>query len=295
MMEFKGIITALITPFKGDKIDFPTLKAILERQVAGRVDGIIVAGSTGEGSSLSESEYYELIEKSVQFSDGRTPIIVGVNAVSTFEAINKVVKLSDLGIDGLMCTAPHYIRPEQDGLIMHYAAINDVSKLPIMMYIHPARTGCDFTDETLIEIAKLKKIVAVKDASSDLGKPLRILPKVEGFNMLTGDDPSILAYNANGGSGCVSVVANVFPKLCKKIDNLWRSGSINDALKIQQKLSPLFSAISTESNPIGIKCAATHMNLCRDEIRLPLTKARNANDARIKIALENLISMEMNV
>lgn len=294
-MIFRGIFTALITPFKNDQLDYLALHHLLDKQIAAGVDGIIVGGSTGEGSSLTEEEHCELIAASVKYSGKRVPIIAGVNAVSTREATKKVTKLCQLGVDGLMCTAPHYIRPEQSGLVAHYKAISEASNVPIMVYIHPVRTACDFSDDSLLEIAQFKHIVAVKDATDDLEKPLRILPKVTNLTMLTGNDPSVLSYNANGGAGCVSVIANILPKLCKKIDDFWRSGDIIAALELQQKLSPLFSSIFMESNPICIKHAAAKLNLCSNEIRLPLTRAKENSANAIDLVLKDLIIMENNV
>jgi 4-hydroxy-tetrahydrodipicolinate synthase len=164
-----------------------------------------------------------------------------------------------------------------------------------MIYIHPVRTACDFSDDTLIEITKFKNISSVKDATSDLEKPLRILPKVKHFTMLTGNDPSVLSYTANGGVGCVSVIANILPKLCKKIDDYWRSGDIKSALELQQKLVPLFSAIFMESNPIGIKYALAKLKLCSHEIRLPLTPAKQDGVSAIDLVLKDLMIMENNV
>ena len=295
-MIFKGVFTALITPFKDNKLDLSSLAVLLESQIDAGVDGIVIGGSTGEGSSLSEVEYYRLIKEVVKYNNKRVAIIAGMTAVSTFDAIEKVTKLCKLGVNGLMCTTPHYIRPEQEGIFLHYKAVNAASSLPVMIYIHPARTSCDLSDEILLKIANLENMMAIKDASSDLERPLRILPRLgSDFYMLAGDDFSALAYNANGGMGCVSVIANIFPKLRKKLDRLWRNGSLTQALKLQQKFIPLFSAIFLESNPIGIKYAATTMNLCHDEIRLPLTCARRDTEKKIDQALHVLMVMEKNV
>lgn len=294
-MTFKGIITALVTPFRDDKIDFDSLLNLLDKQIEASIDGLVVAGSTGEGSSLSEAEYYELIAFAVKHANNRITIIAGMNAVSTLEATRKVSALCKLGVDGIMCTAPHYIRPEQAGLIMHYKAINEVSTVPLMLYIHPVRTACDFSDNTLLEIAKFKNIVSVKDATSDLEKPLRLLPHLTNFTMLTGNDPSMLDYSANGGAGCVSVVANILPKLCKKIDNLWRNGDLLDAAALLEKLTPIFDSIYVESNPIGVKYAAAKIGLCSTEIRLPLTPSTKNNAMKIDEALKDLLIMENNV
>lgn len=296
-MIFKGTLTALITPFdKNDKVDFRTLEPLIERQISAGIDGLVIAGSTGEGSSLSDHEYYELIKTAVDCSKGRISIIAGLVGVGTTTLCEKVSILSNMNIDGLMCTAPHYIRPEQEGLYQHFKKINEASLLPIMIYLHPGRTGCDMSDDTILKLAALDKIVALKDCSTDMEKPLRLLPLVNSsFSFLTGDDSRFLAYSANGGVGCVSVIANIFPKICKKIQILWDAGSTSKARELQQKLIPLMSAIFAESNPIGVKCAAHELMLCGDQIRLPLTKARDATRRKIIDSMSNLVSLEKNV
>lgn len=294
-MSFKGIITALITPFKDNKLDVQTLEALISRQIEAGIDGIVIGGSTGEGSSLSNEEYYELISAAVEYSSKRIPIIAGITAIGTAPAVAKVKKLCKLGVDGIMCTTPHYIKPEQEGLYQHFKVINDASILPIMLYIHPGRTSCDLLDNTLLKLASLDKIVAVKDASADLERPLRVLPLCDNLNLLTGDDSKLLAYNANGGKGCVSVIANILPKICKKLDTLWSVGNIQEALKIQQKLTPFFTAVFLESNPIGIKYCASKLGLCNKEIRLPLTAASLLTIERIDSILTEIIKLENNV
>jgi 4-hydroxy-tetrahydrodipicolinate synthase len=291
---FDGVVTAIITPLRKGKLDIPALKALIDRQIESGINGILVSGSTGEGSSLSKEENFELIEIATKHANKRANIIAGITAISTVEALDKVKKLSTLDIDGIMCTAPQYIKPEQEGLFEHFKKIHDATTLPLMLYIHPGRTGCDFTDETLIRIMKLERFTATKDASSDLERPLRILPKVD-INMLTGNDSAFLSYSANGGTGNVSVIANIFPRICKQIDNSWKDGEFGKALVLQRELTPFFTAIFTDSNPIGIKYAAFKLGLCSEEILLPLTFAREVSQKAIDKELERLMSLEENV
>ncbi len=296
-MIFKGLLTALITPLdENDNIDFKTLEPLVERQIASRVNGLVIAGSTGEGSSLSDEEYYELIKAVIDYSKGRIPIIAGTVGVSTASVCEKVSVLSNMNIEGLMCTAPHYIRPEQEGLYQHFKAINNASTLPIMVYLHPGRTGCDMSDSTVLRLASLDKIVALKDCSGDIEKPLRLLPQLSSnFVFLAGDDNRFLAYSAHGGVGCVSVIANVFPKICKKIESLWNSGDLIKARELQQKLMPLMTVVFSESNPIGIKWVAHELGLCSDKIRLPLTKAREDTRRKINELMLDIIGLEKDV
>ncbi len=291
---FDGTITALITPFSQGVIDFKSLKVLIDRQIESGINGIVIGGSTGEGSCLNEEQYFKLVEVASEYAANKINIFAGMTAASTNEALIKINKLSNFGINGIMCTAPHYIKPEQEGLFQHFKAIHAASKLPLMLYIHPGRTACDFSDDTIFRIMELEKFVAIKDATSDLEKPLRILPKRD-INMLTGNDSAVLSYYANGGSGCVSVISNIFPKLCKQIDDSWKNGEIGKALVIQRELAPLYSAIFAESNPIGIKYAAYKLGLCSKEILLPLTFASSAVRSRIDIELERLKVFEENV
>lgn len=296
-MIFEGIITALITPFKNNKIDYDSLKNLINKQIESKIDGIIIGGSTGEGGSLSDEEYYELIKKSTLFADKKISVIAGISSSNTMFTKNKIEKLSSMNIDGLMCTAPHYVRPEQDGIIKHYQEINFISKFPIMAYTHPIRTACDFSDETLIEISKLDKIIALKDASSDIAKPLRFFSNISdqsvnsNFKFLTGDDINILAYNANGGSGCVSVFSNIFPKILKNIHDIAKT-DMNKSLEIHRNIIPFLSELFTKSNPIGIKYALSRIGLCKNELRLPLMSSYSQGYKKIDKQIEFLTGLE---
>lgn len=296
-MIFKGIITALITPINemGD-IDYEILKKLIDRQIDAKIDGLIIAGSTGEGSSLDNDQYYELIKASVEYSNGRIPIIAGLAGVSTKSVCHDVRILCEIKIDGIMCTVPHYVRPEQEGLYLHFKAINDASSRPIMIYLNPGRTGVDMTNEVILKLALLENIVAVKDCSNDYQKPLKILPNIDSdFVLLSGDDNRFLDYTAYGGVGLVSVVANIFPKICKKIYNLQLAKNIDEAKSLYEKLLPVITAISFESNPIGIKCASSELGLCAKYLILPLTCARKSTRDKIIDALPDLVSLEKNV
>lgn len=291
---FDGMITASITPFFQGEIDFKSLKALIDRQIKSGINGIVIGGSTGEGSCLNEEQYFKLAEVASEYAANRINIFAGMTVVSTSEALIKLNKLSNFAINGIMCTAPHYIKPEQEGLFQYFKAIHAASNLPLMLYIHPGRTACDFSDDTIFRIMELERFVAIKDATLDLEKPLRILPKSD-INMLTGNDSAVLSYYANGGCGCVSVISNIFPKLCKQIDDSWKNGEIKKALVIQRELAPLYSAIFAESNPIGIKYAAYKLGLCSEEILSPLTFASSAVRNGIDIELERLKVFEENV
>ena len=289
---YTGLITALITPFKDDKIDYQSLENLIDLQIKSGVNALVVAGSTGEGSSLDEHEYFELITRATNFVDKKVPVIAGLTTVSTQYALNKIKKLNELGIDGIMCTPPQYIRPEQEGLIAHFKMVNDATDLQVILYSNPGRTGVDFSDDTLIKLAEFPNIVALKDAGSDIERPLRLTTKLPShFNMLTGDDGKAVVYSAHGGKGCVSVVSNVLPNQCALLQNYLRDGNFAKALMLQQKLLPMYAATFAESNPIGIKCAAACLKLCSHEIKLPLTPARAETRAGIEKMLKEFGKM----
>lgn len=282
---YQGLITALITPFKDNKIDSKALERLIALQIEADIKGVVIGGTTGEGSSLGIDEYYDLIKAAYNFAAGRTNIIAGFAAASTSEAVAKVKALSKLGINGIMCTVPHYIRPQQEGLVMHFKAVSEATDLPLMMYIHPGRTGVDLMDESILELADCRhNIVAIKDAGGDMERVLRLLSKglPPRINMLAGDDGSSLAYSANGGRGCVSVVSNILPSECRQLQNYLTDGDYTKARELQQKLTPVYKAIFIEPNPVGIKCAAYLMGLGNNEIRLPLVKAKPAVEESIK-------------
>lgn len=296
-MIYKGVFTAVATPFdQNDRVDYLALKKQLLKQVEAKVSGVVIAGSTGEGSSIEDHEYLELIEKSAEIIQKRIPIIAGVVGVSTNSVVRKIKILSSMNIDGIMCTVPHYIRPEQSGLYEHFKFISNESKFSLMIYLHPGRTGVNMSDDLIIKLSTLEKIGAIKDCSSDMEKPLRLYNKINSpLTFLTGDDIKNLAYSANGGAGCVSVIANIVPKLCMRINSLLVGGDFNLARDLHNKLSPLLAAIFSESNPIGIKFALSHLGYCDNRLILPLTSAREETQKKISSLLPDVMKLEENV
>lgn len=284
---FQGTITALITPLIEDQIDFDSLKKLIDLQIESGIDGIIVGGSTGEGNSLTDDEYNALVKASCLHAAKKIPIIASISTVSTKSAIKKIKDIEAFGVSGLMCTVPHYIKPTQPGVIEHFMQIHDSSDLPIMIYVHPGRTGIDLKDDTIIQLSKLDRIVAIKDAGEDINRPLRLLVDIkDGFNMLTGNDENRIAYTSHGGSGCVSVISNLLPKKCKQLQDFLNGGQFAKALEMQKTFIHIFQAVFSEPNPIGIKYAASTLGLCSDETRLPLTKALLNTQKAIKKVLE---------
>lgn len=284
---FTGLITALITPFKNGAIDHESLANLINIQIKAGVNALVVGGSTGEGSSLNEDDYFDLIKSATSIASGRISIIAGISTISTDYALGKIKKLNDLPIDGVMCTPPHYIRPEQNGLVEHFKMIGEATDRPIMLYANPGRLGVEFTDDTILKLAEFSNIIALKDAGSDIERPMRLSTKLPAhYNMLTGDDSKSVVYSAHGGVGCVSVVSNILPNQCALLQSYLRDGNFSKALGLQQKLLPIYQAIFAESNPIGIKYAAFLLKLCSEEIKLPLTIMRPDNAGNLEKVLK---------
>ncbi|WP_341795054.1 4-hydroxy-tetrahydrodipicolinate synthase [Rickettsia endosymbiont of Rhinocyllus conicus] len=286
---FKGLITAIITPFKNNKLDLDALEKILEYQINAEVNAVVIAGSTGEGSSLSFEEYKLLLQTAKDIINKRIPIISGCSSNDTAYAIELAAESTKIGVDGFMISPPSYLKPTQSGIYKHFEAIHEASNLPIMLYSVPGRTGVDFTDEVIFKLAKLPRILALKDAGIDLERPLRIKAIVKKeFNLLCGNDDLSLAFNAQGGVGCVSVASNVAPKLCKELQEKWYNNDVKGALEIHQKLLPLYKALFVESNPIPVKYAMHYLGFCTNKIRLPLTEATNTTKTQIEEIITSL-------
>jgi len=284
---FKGLITAVITPFKDNKLDLDALEKILEYQIKHKVDGVLIAGSTGEGSSLSFEEYKLLLQTSKDIVNKRIPIISGCSSNNTAYASVLAAESTKIGVDGFMASPPSYIKPTQEGVYKHFKALHEASNLPIMLYSAPTRSGVDFADETILRLSKLSRILALKDCGVDLERPMRIRAIVKkDFNILTGNDEVVLAFNAQGSVGWASVASNIVPNICKELLEKWDKNEVKEALAIHQRLLPLYKALFAESNPIPVKYAAHYLGLCENEIRLPLTEASDS----AKKQIENIIT-----
>lgn len=286
---FKGIYTALITPFNDNKLDTDSFVKILQHQIDANVDGIVLGGSTGEVSSLSIDEYKEILRIGRDIIPGHIKLIAGISANLTSKAIDLVEIAQSHNIDGLMCITPYYNRPPQRSLVRYFTDINNSTNLPIMLYSVPARTGTDFNDATILELSKLNNIVALKDAGTDIERPLRLHNIVkDSFSFLSGEDGSCVAYSAHGGVGCVSVISNIFPRECKLIQDYLLNNDFNSALKLQTKLQIIYNSVFVDTNPIPVKYAASIMNLSRAEVRLPLLEIE---DEKIKENIKNAVKV----
>ncbi len=286
---FTGLYTALITPFKNNKIDEDALKKLVEFQIENGVDGIIPCGTTGESPTLNHEEHNKVVEICVKASNGRAKIIAGSGSNSTREAIMLTNHAKEIGADGCLIVAPYYNKPTQEGLFKHFEEINKCD-LPFIIYNIPGRSSVDIKDETLARISELENAAGIKDATGDLGRifSLRQLVKRTGFSFLSGEDPTTVGFNALGGNGVISVTSNIAPALCKEVQNACKNGDYKKALEIHDKLAPLHRSMFLETNPIPVKYGAHLVGLCENEVRMPLTEPSENVKREVENALKAL-------
>src|SRR5947199_1773058 len=286
---FSGSIPALVTPFSGGRVAADTLAEFVEWQIAEGSNALVPCGTTGEVATLTGDEHRELIAHTVQVARGRVPVIAGCGTYSTAASIERVRAAGDVGADGVLIVVPYYNKPSQAGLAAHFTAIADASPLPIVVYNVPSRTVADISVDTLAEIARHPKIVAVKDATGNLGRvSAQRLACGEEFIQLSGNDDMALGFNAMGGVGCISVTANVAPKLCADFQRATGEGRWDEALKLQDRLYPLHAALFTDASPAPTKYALTRVRPgFPAELRLPLVEASEASKHAVDAALDH--------
>ncbi len=288
---FKGSNVALVTPFKNNKLDEETYIKLIHFHIENGTNGLVPAGTTGESPTLSHDEHQKVIELCIKESNGKLPVFAGTGSNSTEEAISLTSHAEKAGANGALIVTPYYNKPTQEGLYQHYKAINDKCGIPILIYNIPGRSVIDMSVETMARLFELKNIVGVKDATGDLGrvnKTLEILGK--DFIQLTGNDDNALEFNKRGGSGAISVTANIAPKLCSDFQKVSVSNDDQlkkEAEKLNKILQPLHHAMFIESNPSPVKYAAKLLNLCNDDVRLPLVKITDQSKVIIKEALKS--------
>ena len=268
---FKGCIPALVTPFRDGALDEAAFAALVERQIAAGVHGLVPVGTTGETATLSHDEHRRVVSLCIEVAAGRVPVIAGCGSNSTEEAIALARYAKAAGAHGALVVTPYYNRPSQEGLYRHFAAINDAVQIPILIYNVPARTSVDISNETVARLARLPNIVGVKDATSDMTRAsLMRLECPEDFVMLSGDDPTCLGYMAHGGHGCISVTANVAPEQCAAFANACMAGDWPAALAWQDRLVRLHKALFLDASPSPTKFALSQLGLCSEDVRLPI-------------------------
>lgn len=274
---FKGAITALATPFRDGAVDEDAFVALVERQIAAGIHGLVPVGTTGEGSTLSHEEHRRVVELCVNTAKGRVPVIAGTGSNSTAEAIELARHAKKVGADASLSVTPYYNRPSQEGLYRHFAAINDAVQLPTFIYNVPGRTSVDISNDTLARLARLPNIIGIKDATGDLARATQQrLMCGEEWIMLSGDDPTALGYVAHGGHGCISVTANVAPDGMASFFNAAMARDWDTALYWQDRLIRLHKALFLDSSPSPTKFALAHLGLCLEDVRLPLAPCAEA-------------------
>ncbi|WP_085310724.1 4-hydroxy-tetrahydrodipicolinate synthase [Planktotalea arctica] len=285
---FTGSLPALITPFKNGELDLDTLKKLVEWHIGEGSSGFVPVGTTGESPTLTHAEHETVVDEVVRASAGRLPVIAGAGSNNTLESIRLVQHAEKVGADAALVVTPYYNKPTQRGLIAHFAAIHDAANLPIIIYNIPGRSVVDMTPETMGALAKLPRIVGVKDATGDLARvPLTRMTCGKDFIQLSGEDATALGYNAHGGVGCISVTANVAPKLCAQMQAATLKGDFSTALEITDRLMPLHKAIFTEPGLVGAKYGMSKLGLCSEEVRSPLTGLTDETKAMIDAGMHH--------
>lgn len=286
---FFGSIPALVTLFSGGRVAEDTFAQFVEWQISEGSDALIPCGTTGESATLSRDEHREVVAHVVQVARGRVPVIAGCGSYSTQAAIELVRAAADVGADAALVVVPYYNKPSQAGIAAHFTAIADASPLPIVVYNVPSRTVADISVETLAEIADHPRIVAIKDATGNLARvSAQRLACGEEFIQLSGNDDMALGFNAMGGTGCISVTANVAPKLCSQFQKAMRENRWDDALRLQDRLYPLHAALFSDASPGPTKYALSRVRPGSPvELRLPLVEASDASKRAVDAALEH--------
>ena len=285
---FKGSLVALITPMRADgSVDEKAYADFVDWQIKEGTDAVVPVGTTGESPTLSHDEHRRVVEIAVEVSKGRVPVIAGAGSNSTAEAIEYTRHAEEAKADAALVVVPYYNKPTQDGLYAHFRAIADTVGIPIFVYNVPGRTVTNITPETLAQLAKdCRNIVGTKDASNDLARPSRqrLLSGSE-FIQLSGEDGTALAFNAHGGVGCISVTANVAPRLCAQFQEATLAGDFRTALSIHDRLMPLHTALFVETSPAPVKYAASLLGLCEPKVRLPLAPVSDSTKEQVRAAM----------
>ena len=288
---FKGSNVALITPFKNNSLDEEAYIKLIHFHMDNGTSGLVPAGTTGESPTLNHDEHQRVIDLCINESSGKIPVIAGTGSNSTEEAISLTSHAEKAGANGALIVTPYYNKPTQEGLYQHYKAINDKCGIPIIIYNIPGRSVIDMTVDTMARLFELKNIVGVKDATGDLDRVDQQLSKMgKEFIQMTGNDENAFEFNKRGGVGAISVTANIAPKLCSDFQKISVSKDENDLIeaeKLDNILQPVHDAMFVESNPSPVKFGAKLMNLCDDEVRLPLVKVTDGAKTIIKKALES--------
>ena len=288
---FKGSNVALITPFKNNVLDVEAYIKLIHFHIENGTSGLVPAGTTGESPTLTHKEHQKVIDLCIKESKGKIPVIAGTGSNSTAEAISLTAHAEKAGADGALIVTPYYNKPTQEGLYQHYKAINDKCGIPLIIYNIPGRSVIDMSVDTMARLFELKNIVGVKDATGDLDRVDQQLSKMgKEFVQLTGNDDNAFEFNKRGGVGAISVTANIAPKLCSDFQKFSKSeneNEIKEAERLDEILQPIHHSMFVESNPSPVKYAAKLLNLCDDDVRLPLVKVTEETKNIVKNSLQS--------
>lgn len=285
---FRGSLPAIITPFKNGEVDKKALRDLVDWHVEEGSHGLVAVGTTGESPTLTHEEHREVIQIVVEQAAGRVPVIAGAGSNNTAESIGLVQFAKDVGAAAALVVTPYYNKPTQRGLLAHYKALHDCADIPIIIYNIPGRSVIDMTPETMGELAKLPRIIGVKDATGDLARvPKTRISCGTDFLQLSGEDATALGFNAHGGVGCISVTANVAPRLCAEFQEATLAGDYARALDLQDRLMPLHIAVFAEPGVTGAKYGLRALGKCSDEVRTPLTNILPETEAMMDDAMRH--------
>ena len=284
---FEGSGVAIITPFKNNEVDYDSLGRLIDSQIENKTDSIVICGTTGEASTLTDEEHRACIKFAVERTAGRIPVIAGTGSNDTDYAITLSKYACEVGADGLLLVTPYYNKATQKGIIKSFLAVADATDKPIILYNVPSRTGCNIATATYKELAKHERIVAVKEASGDISKIAEIAAEVgDGLSIYSGNDDQIVPILSLGGKGVISVLANVMPKETHDICELYFKGQVKESAALQLKLLELINSLFCEVNPIPVKTACALMGICSEEMRLPLCSMEDNTKARLMAAMK---------
>ena len=285
---FSGSFTAIVTPLKNNKVDFDAYKKIIDMQIEAGITGIVPCGSTGESATLSHSEHDEVIQKAVEFSKGKLKVIAGTGSNSTAEAIRLSKHAQEVGCDGVLLVAPYYNKPTQKGLYLHYKEVANAINIPVVLYNIQGRSAVNIEPKTIAQLAKdCKNIVAVKEASGSLDQMSQIRMLAPEMDLISGDDALTVPIMAIGGTGVISVLSNICPKVVADLVNAMLKKDLDKANEIAFKFLPLVKAMFIETNPIPVKAAMAMMGICSDEMRLPMCSLSDEHKESLRKTLKS--------
>ncbi|HTH97443.1 MAG TPA: 4-hydroxy-tetrahydrodipicolinate synthase [Stellaceae bacterium] len=285
-MAFAGSFTALITPFTADGVDEKAFQSLVDWQIAEGTNGVVPCGTTGESPTLSHKEHGRVIELCIEVAKGRIPVMAGTGSNSTAEAVALTQHAQKAGADAALIVTPYYNKPTQEGLYRHYKAIHDASDLPIFIYNIPGRSVIDMSVDTMKRLAELPRIAGVKDATADLGRPLRTAVAIgPDFVQLSGEDITALPFLAQGGHGCISVTSNIAPRLCADMHKAWAAGDRATAERINKVLAPLHDSLFAETSPGPVKYGASLLGRSSGIVRGPLVEPEDATKTRVAASM----------